>query len=376
MSERAMLKSKFCDAIGVKHPIIQAGMGPFGTNRLCIAAAKAGVLGLISASGVDSRLSHPEIYRYFVGTCGAGFDDDKITVLNRIFRQTLEATRERQGIFGLNTLVSEEFRQRAIENIGVASDAREADPEMKERFRVMVTSAGDPLPLADLIKEAGFKWIHVVPSVQGALRCGEAGVDIVVASGHEGGFHTAWEPVHSLVLLPAVVDALAGSGIPVIGAGGFCDGRSLAAAFSLGASGVQMGTRFLTTQESDFVPLWKDGIIKSGDRGTLIARGFVGPARFLKTPATQKHAEDSIAYSPGVYLGKPDDLSRIPPEILKREIDGINAIYEGDEDRALLAGGECAQRIEDLPTVESLVDRIVVEASRTIADLPGRLADC
>jgi enoyl-[acyl-carrier protein] reductase II len=370
-----MIKTEFCDVIGVKHPIIQAGMGPFGTNRLCIAAANAGVLGLISASGVDSRQSHPEIYKYFIETCGASLDEDKITVLKMIFRNTLEGTRAQQGIFGLNTLVSEEFRERAIENIYIASEVRDEDPEMEERFRVMVTSAGDPLPLSDQIKRAGFKWIHVVPSVKGALRCREAGVDVVVASGHEGGFHTAWEPVHSLVLLPAVVDALAGSGIPIMGAGGFCDGKSLAAALSLGASGIQMGTRFLATEESDFVPMWKDGVVKTGDRGTLIARGFVGPARFLKTPATEKHAEESIKYSPGVFLGRPDDFSIIPPDFLEQEIIGINAIYRGDMDRALLAGGECAQRIEDLPPVMELVNRIIDDASTIINELPKRLVD-
>lgn len=370
-----MIRTEFCDAIGVKHPIIQAGMGPFGTNRLSIAAANAGVLGLISASGVDSRQSHPEIYRYFIETCGADHNDDKITVLKKAFRQTLAGTRASSGIFGLNTLVSAEFQDRAIENIAIAAEARDEDPEMKARFRVMVTSAGDPLPMAEQIREAGFKWIHVVPSVQGALRCREAGVDVVVASGHEGGFHTSWEPVHSLVLLPAVVDALAGSGIPVMGAGGFCDGKSLAAALSLGASGIQMGTRFLATRESDFVPMWKDGVVKTGDRGTLIARGFVGPARFLKSPATEKHAEESIRYAPGVFLGKPDDFSTIPPHILEAEIDGINAIYEGDGDRALLAGGECAQRIEDLPPVEALVNRIIDDASKIITDLPKRLVD-
>ena len=368
-----MIRTDFCDRVGVKHPIIQAGMGPFGTNRLAVAATNAGVLGLISATGVDSKLSHPEIYRYFVKTCNARFEDDKITVLRKIFSQTLEGTRAGRGIFGLNTLVSTEFHERAVESIGIASEMRDEDPEMKDRFRVMVTSAGDPLPMADQVKEAGFIWIHVVPSVKGALRCREAGVDVIVASGHEGGFHTAWEPVHSMVLLPAVVDALAGSGIPIIGAGGFCDGRSMAAGLSLGASGIQMGTRFLATQESDFIQMWKEGIVKAGDRGTLIARGFVGPARFLKTPATVKHAEASLRYSPGIYLGKPDDFSRIPNDLLQAEIEGINAIYRGDTSRALLAGGECAQRIEDLPPVETMVNKTVDDASELIADLPGRL---
>ena len=215
--------------------------------------------------------------------------------------------------------------------------------------------------------------MHVIPSVKGALRCQKAGVDVVVASGHEGGFHTSWEPVHSMILLPAVVDALAGSKIQVVGAGGFCDGKTLVAALILGASGAQMGTRFLATKESDFHPMWKDGVVKTGDRGTLVARGFVGPARWLKTPVSQKHQVNTLKMSPGVFLGIPDDYSTVPPELIESEIAAMNAVYAGDESKALLAGGECAQRINDLPSVEDLVGRIVKEAEEVIAKLPRRL---
>lgn len=368
-----MIKTELCELLGTKYPIIQAGMGPFGTNKLCIAAANAGVLGLISSSGVNVGERHPEIYEYFIKTGGATLEDDKRTVLRKIFDQTLECTREKGGIFGVNVMVSAELRNEAKEIIDAAIEVREEDPEMKERFRVLVTSAGDPLPWTETVKRSGFKWLHVMPSVRAAMRCQKAGVDAVIASGHEGGFHTAWEPVHSMVLLPAVVDALSGSGIPVIGAGGFCDGKTLATALTLGASGVQMGTRFLATKESDFVQMWKDGVVRAGDRGTLVARGFVGPARWLKTPASLKHAEATLRMSPGVYLGKPDDLDTIPLELYESEVEAINAVYAGDESKALLAGGECAQRIRDLASVEELVQRIVMEAEGIIQDLPKRL---
>jgi NAD(P)H-dependent flavin oxidoreductase YrpB (nitropropane dioxygenase family) len=296
-----MIRTELCSRLGIQHPIIQAGMGPFGTNKLCIAAANAGVLGLISSSGVNSRDSMPDIYKYFIGTGGASMEDDKKTVLQKIFRQTLEGTREKKGIFGVNVMVSTEERRNAEVIIDAAIRARKEDPEMEERFRVLFTSAGDPMPWGEKIKGAGFHWLHVVPSVKGALRCQKAGVDVIVASGHEGGFHTAWEPVHSMVLLPAAVDALAGSGTPVVGAGGFCDGKTLAAALALGAGGVQMGTRFLATRDSDFAALWKDSIVKAEDRGTLVARGFVGPARWLKTPPSQRHAENTLKMSPSLH---------------------------------------------------------------------------
>jgi len=215
--------------------------------------------------------------------------------------------------------------------------------------------------------------MHVIPSVKGALRCHKAGVDGVVASGHEGGFHTSWEPVHSMILLPAVVDALAGSNLRVVGAGGFCDGKTLVAALTLGASGAQMGTRFLATKESDFHHMWKEGVVKAGDRGTLVARGFVGPARWLKTPVSMKHQQNTLKMSPGVFLGVPDDYSTVSPELIQSEIAAMNAVYAGDESKALLAGGECAQRIQDLPTVDDLVKRIAREAEEVLARLPACL---
>jgi enoyl-[acyl-carrier protein] reductase II len=368
-----MLKTELCDILGIEHPIIQAGMGPFGTNKLCIAAANAGVLGLISSSGVNSRDKWPEMYERFLKSVDeATLDDDKDAVLQKIYRQTLEGTREKKGVFGVNVMVSMEERENAEVIINASIKAREKDPEMKERFRVMFTSAGDPMPWGEKVKGAGFIWLHIVPSVRAAMRCKKAGVDVVVASGHEGGFHTAWEPVHSMVLLPAAVDTLAESGIPVVGAGGFCDGKTLAAALALGAVGVQMGTRFLSTKESDFAQLWKEGVVKAPDRGTLVARGFVGPARWLKSPTSLKHAENTLKGSPGVYLGKPDDMDTVPPELILAEVTGISAVLEGDEENALMAAGECAQRIDDMPTVEELVQRTVKEAADILEDLPKR----
>jgi NAD(P)H-dependent flavin oxidoreductase YrpB (nitropropane dioxygenase family) len=349
-------------------------MGPFSNNKLCIATANAGVLGLLSTSGLSSDQSQPGIYKHFVETGGASIDDDKPTILRKIFRQTFEGTQASGGIFGINVMVSAEVKNEAEIIIEQAIQAREENPEMKERFRVVFTSAGDPMGWGEKIKDAGFKWLHIVPSVKGALRCQKAGVDLVVASGHEGGMHTAWEPVHSMVLLPAVVDALAGFNIPVVGAGGFCDGKTLAAALAIGAAGIQMGTRFLATAESDFVQVWKEGIVKAGDRGTLIARGFVGPARWIKTPVSLQHQENSLKQSPGVFLGRPDEMmSEGALKLIINEIEGMNAAYRGDEEKMLIAGGECAQRVDDLPPAQDLVDRIMKEGTEIIEGIADRL---
>jgi len=368
-----MLKTELTDLLGIKYPIIQAGMGPFSNNKLCIATANAGVLGLLSTSGLSSDTTQPGIYKHFVETGGASIDDDKPTILRKIFKQTFEGTKASGGIFGINVMVSAEVKKEAEMIIDQAIQARQENPEMKERFRVVFTSAGDPIGWGEKIKDAGFKWLHIVPSVKGALRCKKAGVDLVVASGHEGGMHTAWEPVHSMVLLPAVVEALADTNIPVVGAGGFCDGKTLAAALALGAVGIQMGTRFLTTAESDFAQVWKEGIVKAGDRGTLVARGFVGPARWIKTPVSLQHQENSLKKSPGVFLGRPDEMmSEGALELIRDEIEGMNAAYRGDEEKMLVAGGECAQRVEDLPLVQDLVDRIMKEGTEIIEGIAAR----
>ena len=243
---------------------------------------------------------------------------------------------------------------------------------MKNNFKVIFTSAGDPVGWNDKIKNAGFTWMHVVPSVKGALRCKKAGVDVIVASGHEGGFHTSWEPVHSMILLPAVVEAVSDGKTLVCGAGGFCDGKTLAAALTLGADGAQMGTRFLATQESDFHQIWKEGVVAAGDRGTLVARGFVGPARWLKTARSDEHARNTLQKSPGVFLGKPDDYTTIDMSLIQYEIESIKAVYEGNKEKAMMAAGEAAQRINDMPKVADMVEKIMKEAEATLRGIQGK----
>jgi NAD(P)H-dependent flavin oxidoreductase YrpB (nitropropane dioxygenase family) len=357
-----MIKSRLCDMSGIKYPIIQAGMGPFSNNNLCVASANAGVLGLLSTSGLFNKDDQPWIYNAFVETAEAKREDDMATVLEKLLKRTYRLVKDKGGIFGINVMVSAELIQYSHIMIDTAIRVREENPDMKKHFKVIFTSAGDPVGWKDKIKGAGFTWMHVVPSVKGALRCKKAGVDVIVASGHEGGFHTSWEPVHSMILLPAVVDAVSDEKTLVVGAGGYCDGKTLAAALVLGADGAQMGTRFLSTQESDFHQIWKEGVVAAQDRGTLVARGFVGPARWLKTPRSDEHAKNTLQKSPGVFLGTPDDFATIDMSLIKFEIESIKAVYEGDKTKAMMAAGEVAQRINDMPKVNDMVQSIVKDA--------------
>jgi NAD(P)H-dependent flavin oxidoreductase YrpB (nitropropane dioxygenase family) len=367
-----MIKSRLCEMIGIKYPIIQAGMGPFSNNNLCVASANAGVLGLLSTSGLFNKNDQPWVYNAFVDTAEANREDDMATVLEKVLKRTYRLVKDKGGIFGINVMVSAELKDKSEIMINTAIKVREENPDIKKHFKVIFTSAGDPVGWKDKIKNAGFTWIHVVPSVKGALRCKKAGVDVIVASGHEGGFHTSWEPVHSMILLPAVVEAVSDEKTLVAGAGGFCDGKTLAAALILGADGAQMGTRFLATQESDFHQIWKEGVVAAGDRGTLVARGFVGPARWLKTPRSEEHAKNTLQKSPGVFLGTPDDYTTIDMSLIKFEIESIKSVYEGNKEKALMAAGEAAQRINDMPKVNDMVQTIVKDAESILKGVPQK----
>jgi len=361
-----MIRTELTEMLGIKHPIIQAGMGPYSTNSLAAAAANAGALGLLSTSGLAMGMMIPQLLeRLTGGETGTMYD-----LMKKLLHRIKEETRDSKGIFGINCMVSAEMLEHAKGTMQAVIDARNEDPEMGERLKVIVTSAGDPLPWTETIKPSGVKWFHVIPSVRHAQRAERAGVDAIIASGHEGGMHIAWEPVHTMVLLPAVAKAVK---TPVIGTGGFSDGATLAAALALGAVGVQMGTRFIATRESEFMQMHKDHILKSGERDTIVARGMVGPGRYLKNEASMELTEVTVKKAPGLFLGKPDDLTNIDPELMSKEMEGFTALFSENTEKALLPGGEVAGRIDDLPTVKELIERIIKEAEEIINSLPDRI---
>ena len=364
------IRTELCDMLGIKYPIIQAGMGPFSTNQLASVAANSGVLGIISTSGFGYLRGDPAKMTKGVSQVARTLTDGKGGTwqeqMKRAFHRVKEESREANGIFGTNIMVSSELREYAGEVIRTTLEAREQDPEMRERLRVIITSAGDPLPWTDVIKPSGVKWFHVVPSVRHALRAERAGVDAIIASGQEGGGHVAWEPVHTMVLLPAVARAV---NTPVIGAGGFGNGASLVAALTLGAVGVQMGTRFLATRESELQPVHKDYIVKGGDRDTMLARGVVGPLRWLKNEASMDFARLTVRKAPGVFLGEPEDLADVAQEIRTQEDEGWDAQFRGDGPQALMPGGEVTGLVDDIPSVKVLVERTVKEAEDILRNL-------
>jgi NAD(P)H-dependent flavin oxidoreductase YrpB (nitropropane dioxygenase family) len=134
-----------------------------------------------------------------------------------------------------------------------------------------------------------------------------------------------------------------------------------------------MGTRFIATKESEFNQFWKDHIVKCGERDTIVARGIFGPGRYLKNEVSMELTEMTVRKAPGLYLGQPEDLATLDPEVMRKEIDGFSGLFAEDEKKALLPGGEVAGRIDELPTVKELVDSTMREAEEIILSLPEKL---
>ena len=357
------ISTELCDFLGIKHPIFQGGMGPYKTESLAIAVANAGALGMISSIGMAATLlpeaAPIDAQRLF------GSDRPRV-ILRKSIKAVAKATRPTGGVFGVNVPVAAEFVLASKMFVEQTIETRESDSDIERSLRVIVTSAGNPTPWAE-IKRHGLVWIHVVPSVYHAKKAEKAGADIIVASGHEGGAHISWDPVHSMVLVPAVAKAVK---TPVVGAGGFCDGGSLAAALMLGAVGIQMGTRFIATQESDFEPMWKQAVVNREERQTLAGRGLFGPMRFIRNRRAEEIVERTLEDAPRFYLGEPVESNEA---ILDLERSGFTDLMDGKEDTALMFGGEVVGRISDLPQAADLINDIMTEAKMLLETVPGKV---
>jgi len=356
------LHTKLCDLLDIPHPIIQGGMGPYKTEDLSIAVANAGALGIISVIGMAASLLPEAAPIDAIRLFG---EDAPLVILEKSIERVTKLTRATGGIFGVNVPVAAEFVLASEMFIKQVIEQRQSDSDIERRLRVVITSAGNPTPWAQ-VKKHGLIWMHVVPSVYHAKKAERAGADVIIASGHEGGAHVAWDPVHSMVLVPAVARAVE---TPVVAAGGFSDGATLAAALSLGAVGVQMGTRFIATQESDFEPIWKDQILQQEERQTLVGRGLFGPMRFLRNKRAEQLVEQTLEDVPRFYLGTPVDSNEA---ILKLEQSGFVDLLDKKADSALMFGGEVIGRINDLPTVQALITQIVNDAVEILEGLPNK----
>ncbi|MHA1966923.1 MAG: NAD(P)H-dependent flavin oxidoreductase [Candidatus Hodarchaeales archaeon] len=375
-----MIRTKFQEIIGTKYPIIQAGMGPYATTKLCIAVAIEGGLGLISTIGMagpDVNFIPEEDRKLDFGVGGTP---------KNVLKQTIKYVHEKlqdypDAVFGVNIPIAKEFYMVSRQFMIAVKEVFEEMPEVKKKLRVMVTSAGDPLPWTIDAKEKGSKssyyevkkelpsiiWCQVCPNVRGAKRAERSGVDIIIASGREGGAHCAWRDTSSMVLLPEVVRTV---NLPVVGAGGFADGASLAAALALGAIGIQMGTRFIATVEGDFEQMWKEQLVKATEFDTIVGRGIFGPMRFLINPASLEVVDETIIGASDLYRGKPCPTT---DKIRDLEDKGFKKLVDEDENESLMNAGVVTGRIHSIPTVHDLIQSVMTEAEEIILGMPDNL---
>ena len=309
-----MLKSAICNILGIRYPVFQGGMAWIADATLAAAVSEAGGLGLISAVNYGKEAVREEIRKARALT-------DKP--------------------FGVNIMLA-------------APDAAEiASLVVEEGVKIVTTGAGSPARYMDMWKEAGIKVIPVVASVAYALKMQELGATAVVAEGAESGGHIG--ETHTMALVPQVVDAV---DIPVIAAGGIFDGRGAAAAFMLGASGVQVGTRFLMARECRIHPVYKERLVKASDIGTMVTgRSLQDAVRSLKTPFSKQFARMEADPSVGA-----DEIRSFGTGSLRK------AVFDGDLAGGSFLAGEVAGMCRKEESAREIVLDIVEGAERIMKE--------
>lgn len=310
----AAIDNRVTRLLGVDYPIVQAPMGWIARAPLASAVSNAGGMGIIETSSGDLEAIRLEIRR---------------------MRDLTDRP------FGVNIAL-----------------AYVRDPDIvrfvvDQGVRFVTTSAGDPGRYCAELKAAGLTVFHVVPTLRGALKAVEAGVDGLIVEGGEGGGFKNQREVSSMVLLPLVCSRV---DVPVIAAGGFCDGPSMAAAFALGAEGIQMGTRMLSAAESPVHDNWKRAIVDAAETDTVfLNRGGQGPAlRALRTARTTR-------------------LEATVPESVRAEFAGVQQLYfGGDMEAAVPLTGQVCGRIDAVEPVARIIAHTVDGFHQTVASMAAR----
>jgi enoyl-[acyl-carrier protein] reductase II len=304
------LTTKLTELFNIQYPIIQAGMVWVSGWKLASAVSNEGGLGLIGSGSMK-----PELLREHIQKCKAATDKR----------------------FGVNIPL---LRGDAEELVKVI---------IEECVRIVFTSAGHPGKFIDLLKSNNVKVVHVVPSVKHALKAEEVGCDAVVGEGVEAGGHNGINETTTLTLIPQLVDAIK---IPVIAAGGIADGRGILAALSLGAEGVQIGTRFAATVESSAHQNYKQKIVEAKDDGTVLTLKKIGLVRMLKNDFANRALK---AEKDGWDEHKLKELLGS-----KRERLGI---FEGNEIEGELEAGQSSGLVKEILSVKELFAKLIREIS-------------
>ncbi len=309
-----MLRTAICDLFDIKYPIIQGGMAHVATAELVSAVSNAGGLGIIGAGAAEADWVREQIH---------------------LTRQKTDKP------FGVNILLISPFAEQVIEVV------------LEERVAVVTTGAGNPGSYIPKFKEVGIKVMPVVASVALARRLERYGADVFVAEGMESGGEIG--QITTMPLVPQVVDSVK---VPVVAAGGIADGRGLVAALALGAQGVQMGTRFVTSEECIAHPAYKQAVLDASDRSTVISGQSTGyPMRALENKLIHEFWEKEKA---GVSI----------EELMELGVGKVRlGLIQGDLDNGTLLAGQISGMIREIKPVKVIIEGMVAEAEAIIGQL-------
>lgn len=298
--------------LGIKYPVFQGAMAQIARYQLASAVSNAGGLGIIASGGMS-----PEQLREEIVNCKKHTDKP----------------------FAVNLMLM-------MHNIDEIIDV-----VIEEGVGIVTTGAGTPRKYMPKLKEAGIKVIPVIPSVKAAKKMEELGCDAVVVEGMEAGGHVGEST--TMALLPQVTSAV---NIPVIAAGGIADGRGVAAAYCLGASGVQMGTVFLATEECPVSENYKNAIIEAVDTSTtLTGTKFGAPVRGIKNELTKRYHE--LEEKSSTLM----ELEELTLGSLRK------AAYEGDVENGSIMSGQIAGLVNEIRPVKDVIESVLEEAKEVLA---------
>jgi NAD(P)H-dependent flavin oxidoreductase YrpB (nitropropane dioxygenase family) len=336
------LETRITEMLGIEHPVIQDGMGPFNTVKLAAAVSNAGGLGSVSmptlvgdpAEGAKVLTAHIE---------------EAASLTDRPFAVNVGVGIEKAT--GEPLAVSE-----AMVDAAVAATRNDA---VGGKLKVLITSGGFPGAFIDRVRDAGLVHIQKVGSTRQAEKVAAAGVSAVIASGFEMGGHTHLSPVHTFVLVPNVTEVL---DIPVILSGGARDGRTLAAALALGAEAIAMGTRFIVTEENDWHPAYKQRILDAKEGEDTLFPAWFSQARGLKGPGIDRLLA-------GVESG---ELEGEELQDWKNEALTV-AQRDGDTENGIVAAGQVSSAIKDEVAISEFVPGICRDAAEILSSLQANL---
>jgi nitronate monooxygenase len=323
-----MIRTRFTEEFGIEHPIVQGGMQWVGTAELISAVANAGALGFLTALTQPS----PE-------------------ALQKEIERTRGMT---ERPFGVNLTI--------LPTLKAVSHEEYAHAIAESGVKLVETAGRNPEPILPIFKKAGIKVIHKCTSVRHSVKAEKIGCDAVSVDGFECAGHPGEDDVPGLVLIPCAADRLT---VPIIASGGFGDARGLVAALALGADAINMGTRFMATQEAPIHENVKRKLVESGERDTaLIFRTLRNTARIFRNSV----AEEVLAIE-AKGNATIEDISHLVAGQRGRKV-----LDEGDMEAGIWSAGMVAGLIKDIPTCAELVQRIVSEAADIIRKRLARVA--